>query len=77
MKKLKLEDIQVESYETTEVPAENGTVEGNVNAKEVPTPPYTFCPFTCFNPTCVQTECFTECWSDCFTDVDLCCGAPA
>lgn len=30
MKKLKLEALQVESYDTASVPAETGTVQGNV-----------------------------------------------
>jgi len=54
MKKLKLEDIQVESYETSEIPTRTGTVEANAIT---PACPATLtCPATC-SPSCSPTAC--------------------
>ena len=56
MKKLKLEALQVESYETSAVPEETGTVQGNVATLS--------CGGTCLR-TCYATAC-TSCESGAF-----------
>lgn len=54
MKKLKLEAIQVESYETSEIPTKTGTVEANAITPACP--PTVTCPATCL-PSCNATAC--------------------
>jgi hypothetical protein len=49
MKKLNLEAIQVESYETSEIPTGKGTVEANAITRIT-------CPATC-NPSCSPSDC--------------------
>jgi hypothetical protein len=72
MKKLKLEDIQVESYETQAEPPARGTVQGNDDVQKCASPtPGTYCPSWCL------TYCNTDCGFSCFTEIDFCCGAPA
>jgi len=52
VKKLKLEAIQVESYETSAVPAEVGTVQANAATLSCPAT----CPRTCGATACVSCE---------------------
>jgi hypothetical protein len=54
MKKLKLEAIQVESYETSEIPTGKGTVEANAITRICP--PTMTCPATCM-PSCSPSDC--------------------
>jgi len=52
MKKLKLEAIRVESYETSAVPAEVGTVEANAATLSCAGS----CPRTCYFTACASCE---------------------
>lgn len=54
MKKLKLESIRVESFETSEIPAKTGTVEANAITANCP-PTFT-CAASCL-PSCSPTDC--------------------
>jgi hypothetical protein len=60
MKKLKLDDIRVESYETSTVPATRGTVQANENTENCGE----VTPCTCC-ASCVVTYC-VSCYSDPF-----------
>lgn len=91
MRKLRLEDIQVESYETQAVPAHWGTVKANDAIEAFGTDAGTHCascPATCQEASCRftlcgESECYvtvcgpTDCGFSCFTDIEYCCGAPA